>query len=180
VSGSTVTDGDIAGVLAALALNYNRPLDDADTVDGMMTLWRSGIGGCAIEDVVSGLDIILRDEKVDRFPTVAQFRAATIAANRRRRHEAETASPSGTVACLQCRDGGWLDLGDDEDHQWWVQKCPSGCTPPLTQHRQKLPVFRAAKRGPSTGGPTQLQLSRETLEAAVAGQHRATGDRDAF
>jgi hypothetical protein len=173
VNESSVTDADIAQVLAALSLNYNRPLDDETTVDGLMVLWRAGIGGCAIEDVVAGLDLILLDEKVDRFPTVAQFRAAVISANRRRHRVMREASPEGTVECLTCLDSGWLDMGTDDRHQWWVRRCPKGCVPPLVHHRQRPPVVRS-------GGPArsheQLQLSRETLEAAVAGQHRATGD----
>ena len=173
---SVVTDKDIAQVLAALSLNYNRPLDDEVTVAGMVEMWRASIGGCAAEDVVDGLQRILRDQTVDRFPTVAQFRAHVIAANRARHATLREAAGGPPVSCSTCLDSGWVDLGNADDGSWWVKACPSGCRPPLSHHRQRPPTVRTNRTGPAKT-VQQLELSRATLEEAIAGQHRVTGER---
>lgn len=173
-----LTDADIAAVLGKLALNYHRPIDDDDTVIGMLEIWRTGIGGCAREDVETAMANILADPEVRFFPTVADFRRRVIDANVIRTSRAAAANPDpwDTFACLGCLDSGWMDAGTDGDGYWFVQGCPNGCKPPLFKHRVRRNTIRGRRRAPSTA-PQQMALSEETMEAAVAGTARMVGDR---
>lgn len=172
------SDAEIAAVLAKLALNYNRALDDDHAVAGMMDMWRTGIGGCAMEDIAIALDRILADPEVRFFPTVADFRRLVIDANVIRTSRAAAANPDRweTFACLGCLDSGWLDAGTDDDGYWFVRDCPNGCKPPLFKHRVRRHIHRGRRRAPSDA-PQQMALSDDTLAAAVADTARMVGDR---
>jgi hypothetical protein len=175
---TAMTDADLARVIGQLALNYNRPIDDDDALIGIMTMWRNGIGGCAVEDVDSALAGILADDTVRYFPTVADFRRRVIDANviRQSRAAAEHPDGRGTVACLNCMDSGWLDLGIDDAGYWWLRSCPKECNPPRGYHRTRPRTYTGRRNGPTTPKPTQLSLSEEALHAGIAGTARMQGE----
>jgi hypothetical protein len=170
---TTPSDADIANVLTKLALNYGRTLD-GEAADEMMTMWRVAIGGCKLEDIAAALAAVLSDDRLTRFPTVAEFRQRVIAANRARRQAQADAHDGGPVDCLACNDTGWIDQGHNEDGCHYVAPCPQGCLPPATNRvRRAMP-----KRRPPAERHQQLALQQPALAAAVEATHRMVGDRE--
>lgn len=173
---TSLTDDDIIKVLGQLSLNYRRPIDDEDAAIGLVDMWRTQIGGCAVEDVTVALQAIMGDPEVKFFPTVAEFRRRVIDANvaRRAREAAANPDPHESFSCLGCKDSGWLDAGTDDDGYWFVRACGNGCKPQNT-HRARHPRVRGRRRAPSE--PTQLTMvSGATLDQAVADTARMQGE----
>jgi len=167
----------LAGVIAKLALNYNRAFEDQDAVYAVFDMWNSQLSAVLPDDLDQAVAGLLADPSVKFFPTIADMRARVIQASQGR-HQAAAASPDGrgTVACLTCLDSGWLDAGTDDAGSWWVRPCPQGCLPPVA-HRAHHRTHRGRRKAP--GESTQLALvSDTTLERAVAETARMIGEHD--
>jgi hypothetical protein len=161
----TVTQQELAGVIARLAVNYGRTFDDDDALLALVSDWEAQLGEFELRDVELAREGLMGDPAVRWFPTVADMRRRTQLARMDRRRE--SGEGGGCAACVGSGGSiGWQHTGTDEAGREYVRSCPRGCRPPLPSA-----LARRVERTPQEALP--LEDQRAKFQAALAGARAA-------